>query len=229
MKAFFCFRISVLLIVLLSVASQESASQYPQPSQGTAQAPAASRTSPAGPGLQNEQEAKIQASLAKLSREDAQLAAAQGFCPILVNNRLGSMGPPIKIVLKNQPVFVCCENCRKKAIANPDATLANVSAAKAKTAEAEITASLAKLTPEDRRLAAAQGFCPVMTDNRLGVMGTPVKIMVKDQPVFLCCAGCRTKALADPDRTLAMVANLKAKVADAAARKSAVEANSTRR
>lgn len=42
-------------------------------------------------------------------------------------------------------------------------------------------------------------------------MGTPVKVMVKEQPVFLCCKGCRRKALADPDRTLAKVDELKAK------------------
>jgi hypothetical protein len=44
--------------------------------------------------------------------------------------------------------------------------------------------------------------------------------MVKDQPVFLCCKGCRRKALADPDKTLAKVAELKAKVkADAGTKK----------
>ena len=42
-------------------------------------------------------------------------------------------------------------------------------------------------------------------------MGPPLKVTVKDQPVFLCCKGCQKKALADPDKTLAAVAELKAK------------------
>src|SRR5262245_23285136 len=53
--------------------------------------------------------------------------------------------------------------------------------------EAQIKASLDKLSPEDRKLAEEQQFCAVRNDNRLGSMGTPVKLMVKDQPVFLCC------------------------------------------
>jgi hypothetical protein len=32
--------------------------------------------------------------------------------------------------------------------------------------------------------------------------------------VFLCCKGCEKKALADPDRTLAKVKELKAEVRD---------------
>ena len=74
--------------------------------------------------------------------------------------------------------------------------------------EADIQASLAKLSPDDRKLADAQKFCAIMTKNRLGVMGTPLKVMVKGQPVFVCCKGCQGKALANPDTTLATVAAL---------------------
>jgi hypothetical protein len=77
--------------------------------------------------------------------------------------------------------------------------------------EAEVRANLAKLSPEDRKLAEAQKFCVVEEENRLGSMGMPVKVLVKDQPVFLCCKGCTKKALADPDKTLAMVKRLKEK------------------
>ncbi len=69
-----------------------------------------------------------------------------------------------------------------------------------------------KLSPEDRKLVDAQEYCPVTEGKHLGVMGQPFKIMVKDQPVFLCCRGCRTKALANPEKTLAKVEELKAKV-----------------
>jgi hypothetical protein len=77
--------------------------------------------------------------------------------------------------------------------------------------ETEITEALAKLPPPDRKLAEEQRFCAVYPKNRLGSMGEPVKVMVKDQPVFLCCASCRKKALANPDKTLKQVEALKAK------------------
>ena len=69
--------------------------------------------------------------------------------------------------------------------------------------------------PDDKALAAAQVYCPIMPETKLGEMGEPVKIMVKDksgveQPVFVCCKGCKRKVLADPDRMLAKVAELKA-------------------
>lgn len=76
-------------------------------------------------------------------------------------------------------------------------------------------AALAKLGPEDRRLAEAQSCCPI-TDEPLGSMGVPVKLKVRDEPVFLCCESCREKALADPGKTLARVRELKAKAASPA-------------
>jgi len=81
--------------------------------------------------------------------------------------------------------------------------------AKEKTARAE----LAKLAADDRRIAEAQKFCPILPANRLGSMGVPIKVMVKGQPVFLCCDGCERRALADEERTLAKVQELKAKAA----------------
>jgi hypothetical protein len=42
-------------------------------------------------------------------------------------------------------------------------------------------------------------------------MGAPVKVMVKGQPVFFCCDGCRSEADDHPDRILARVRELKAK------------------
>ena len=79
--------------------------------------------------------------------------------------------------------------------------------------EAEIRAELAKLPPEDRKLAEQQRWCVIEDDNRLGEMGPPIKLMIKGQPVFICCKGCRKQAEADPDKTLAKVKELKAKAA----------------
>ena len=80
--------------------------------------------------------------------------------------------------------------------------------------EATIRANLAKLPEKDRKLAEAQKWCAVEDENRLGSMGTPYKVMVKDQPVFLCCKSCQRRATADPDKTLSKVAELKHKAGD---------------
>lgn len=75
----------------------------------------------------------------------------------------------------------------------------------------EQTANFAELSAEDRQLAEAQGYCAV-TSEPLGSMGPPLKLIVHEQPVFVCCKGCEKKAKSNPDKTLAKVAELKTKV-----------------
>lgn len=77
----------------------------------------------------------------------------------------------------------------------------------------EVGAERAKLPPEDRALVDAQEWCVVSNDERLGAMGPPLKLDIKGQPVFVCCKGCKRKAEADPDKTLAKLAELKLKKA----------------
>jgi hypothetical protein len=179
------------------------------------------------PSTPEDSEATITQALARLSAEDRKTAEKQKFCPILSDNKLGAMGVPVKVMLENQPVFLCCEGCRKQAQEHPQETLAKVAklkeppvhspgdaprpppAAQKKDPEAKIQAALAKLSDADRALAAEQRFCVVLPKNRLGSMGTPVKLDVKGQPVFLCCEGCRDDALADPEATLRKAESLK--------------------
>ena len=84
--------------------------------------------------------------------------------------------------------------------------------------EATIRAALAELDAADQPLAEAQKFCAVQTHNRLGSMGKPYKILVKGQPVFLCCDGCEKTALADQEKTLRTVEGLKATTGKTAAK-----------
>ena len=74
----------------------------------------------------------------------------------------------------------------------------------------EVALERAKLSPEDRKLVEAQEWCVISSDEKLGSMGAPIKLDIKGQPVFVCCKGCQRKAEADPDATLAKVAELKA-------------------
>jgi hypothetical protein len=159
------------------------------------------------PLLPQDKEANIRASLAKLDPDDRELAEEQKFCPVKTENRLGSMGKPVKVMIKEQPVFLCWKGCEKQALADPDSTLATVE-------DLHIKAVLDKLDPDDRKVAEEQRFCAVETENRLGSMGKPVKVVIKEQPVFLCCKGCERRALANPNKTLAAVKKLKTPITD---------------
>lgn len=77
--------------------------------------------------------------------------------------------------------------------------------------DAKIDLALAKLSPQDRKLAASQRFCPVLSDSRIGSMGVPIKITVNNQSVFVCCNGCSKSAAKNADATLKKVAEFRAK------------------
>jgi uncharacterized protein (TIGR03000 family) len=75
-----------------------------------------------------------------------------------------------------------------------------------------LAAALGKLSPEHRKLAELQGRCAVQPENQLGAMGVPIKLMVNEEPVFLCCEGCAEKARKlPPEKLLAKAKELKSK------------------
>jgi hypothetical protein len=76
----------------------------------------------------------------------------------------------------------------------------------------KIKAAMAKLSPDDRRLAEAQVFCAIDQESPLGSMGPIFKEMIQGQPVFLCCKGCVTEARTHPEQTLTMLQKLRARV-----------------
>jgi hypothetical protein len=83
----------------------------------------ASATAPALPPLTAEDAAKIKAALAKLSPEDRALAESQTLCVIDPESRLGSNGPPIKMMISGKPVFTCCKGCASEAKTHPEDVL----------------------------------------------------------------------------------------------------------
>jgi hypothetical protein len=107
-----------LVVVTLVGCTRSSSTSKPD-------APKADTVQTKGKELAPEQEAKIQAALAKLSDIDRPLALAQKFCPIQ-KTRLGSMGKPDRIDIEGQPVFLCCSGCADDARADPKKTLDQV-------------------------------------------------------------------------------------------------------
>jgi Cu(I)/Ag(I) efflux system membrane fusion protein len=79
--------------------------------------------------------------------------------------------------------------------------------------EAKIAAALARLSPADRALAERQRTCPILKDSRLGSMGTPVKLTLAGETVFLCCSGCKGQATAEAERAAARVKELRSQSA----------------
>jgi Cu(I)/Ag(I) efflux system membrane fusion protein len=75
--------------------------------------------------------------------------------------------------------------------------------------DAKLQSALKKLSPEDRRLAEQQKFCPILENSRLGSMGVPVKLMLEGKPVFLCCPACEAAANDDVPATLQKVEKLR--------------------
>lgn len=134
--------------------------------------------------------------IASVPASEQQLAAAaiarQKLCPVS-GKPLGSMGAPVSVDVNGQRLFVCCAGCVGKVKANP---------ARYAAGRPQITVTSA--TQADAGLIAKQKVCPVM-DEELGGMGTPIKVMVGDKPIFLCCKGCIKKVQAEPAKYLAMV------------------------
>lgn len=61
----------------------------------------------------------------------------------------------------------------------------------------KIPVRVAALNEADRAGIARQKVCPVR-GGPLGGMGTPVKVLLGDQPIYLCCKGCLGKVQENP-------------------------------
>lgn len=68
---------------------------------------------------------KMKAELAKMDPEDAASAEKQHFCPVS-EKMLGTMGPPRKVDIDGQAVWICCEGCREELLAEKDKYLAKL-------------------------------------------------------------------------------------------------------
>jgi Cu(I)/Ag(I) efflux system membrane fusion protein len=68
---------------------------------------------------------KMNAELAKLPPEDAASAQRQHICPVS-GEMLGTMGPPKKVDVSGRQVWICCDDCQDKLLADPDKYLAKL-------------------------------------------------------------------------------------------------------
>jgi RND family efflux transporter MFP subunit len=67
-------------------------------------------------------------------------------------------------------------------------------------------AALEQLSEQDQQLAQQQRICPV-TELPLGSMGTPKKMSVEGDSIFICCEGCRESVQEEPEKYLAKLSS----------------------
>lgn len=68
---------------------------------------------------------KMEKGLAGLSEDDRASAIKQHVCPV-TGDMLGTMGKPIKVTVKDQEVWLCCNGCKKDMLSDPDKYLAKI-------------------------------------------------------------------------------------------------------
>ncbi len=152
-----------------------------------------------------------QITVATVTAADADAIARQKVCPVM-DEPLGGMGTPIKVTIGDKPVYLCCKGCIKKIEAEPAKYLAMVygdqmgrwGVGNGGASESTVNITVTAATQADSILIAQQKNCPVM-DEPLGSMGDPIKVMISDKPVFLCCKGCIKKIKVDPAKYLTVV------------------------
>lgn len=69
--------------------------------------------------------AKMMPGLKELSPEDYKSAMAQHMCPVS-DEMLGTMGAPEKVDVNGKSVWICCDGCKEKLLADPDKYLAKL-------------------------------------------------------------------------------------------------------
>ncbi|MHC4177124.1 MAG: heavy metal-binding domain-containing protein [Planctomycetota bacterium] len=194
---------------------------------------------------------KIPVRLAALTEADRAGVARQKVCPVM-GGKLGSMGTPVKVLLGDHPIYLCCKGCLGKVRKDPAAFLPKsipaqpvwtcsmhpqvkqpkqgkcpicgmglipmksqsgghgghaASTPRGTEVADEMTVSTA--TAADQAAIRAQRVCAV-SGSRLGGMGTPVKVTIHGQSIYLCCEGCLGRVKKDPQRYLAKAAQLRA-------------------
>lgn len=129
----------------------------------------------------------VEIRTAKATEADRIGVAAQGTCPISGDD-LNAMGGPIKVSRGAESLFICCQGCLEPIKAEPDRYFASV-------------ISAVKATESDKEAVAAQGTCPISSQD-LNAMGGPIKISRGGNSIFVCCPACIDAVKQDAEKYL---------------------------
>ena len=90
-------------------------------------APDAGDNAAGGEDAMADEDPAVTEALKDLSAEDQAAVRRQKTCPV-GGGLLGSMGPPIKVDVKGQDVYICCAGCEQELLARADEYLAKINA-----------------------------------------------------------------------------------------------------
>lgn len=140
----------------------------------------------------------LEVAVAQIMEADRPLVERQRVCPVM-DAALGEHGTPIKLLVGDQTLFVCCQGCVDEVRKSPRVYLDKAAAATPDRGQTPpmpvVSANYA--TQADDPAIRAQSTCPVM-DQPLGGHGAPIKVLIDGRPIFVCCKGCIEKVARDP-------------------------------
>ncbi len=140
-------------------------------------------------GCKSKFEADPTAALSKLDTEIVeQQKSRYPLKTCVVSGEAIKDGEGVDFVYNNRYMHLCCAGCEKKIKADPARYIGDVDAAVIKSQEGSY----------------AVKTCPV-SGEEIGSMGEPVKMVVANQLIELCCKGCKKKVDADPAKYLSKV------------------------
>jgi YHS domain-containing protein len=120
----------------------------------------------------------------------ANFAKAQGQCPVMENKLPGNAK---WAVVDGQIFYVCCPGCLNKIKADPKTYFTKLDNLYSASLASSSTTTAGQTAPSrDALRIAAQKICPV-SGKALGSMGSPLKVKIGEEHVFLCCKGCTGK------------------------------------
>lgn len=141
----------------------------------------------------------LQVRVVPLAAADAAEIARQRTCPVM--DAGFDHGSPIKLLVGDRPVYVCCDECIEPIRRNPGFFLAKLPVPPP-AAEARPALQVEFASDADYAAVRAQDRCPVMNE-RLGAHGRPLKIIMNGQTLFVCCQGCIRRVQENPTQYFA--------------------------
>jgi len=142
--------------------------------------------------------APVAVTVVPVTENDRPFIDKQRICPVMEAG-LNEHGQPIKLMVGERPLFVCCESCVEEVRKDPRKYVEKV-AAEIREATQPTRPQAAVFWASDADAAAiqAQAICPV-TKQPLGAHGRPLKVVVEGRPIFVCCQACVANVQQNPD------------------------------
>ena len=140
------------------------------------------------PGALRAEEAKDAGTTTAKPATESQIKAYPIDKCVVSGEKLAAMKSPMALDYNGREVIFCCPACIKEFNEAPDKYIKELD-----------DAIIAKEKPD-----YPLDKC-VVSGEKLGAMGDPVDVVVKNHLVRLCCAGCKKSLAKDPDKYLGMV------------------------